>query len=325
MVMNAESDSEISVKEKFRNKSILKSRTHRRMKSTDRIDWHSIFSFHSVFLTVLGVFLAVVGMQGFMVPNNFIDGGITGLSILITGISKIHISILLLAFNIPFFIIGYHRIGRTFSMHAFLAVVLLAAGMYFIKIPVFTTDKVLIAVFGGFLVGLGIGLVIRAGGVIDGLEVIAHFTEKKSAFSSGEIILTLNTLVVLGTSFHFGIEAGMYSILVYYTAMKTTDYVMDGFDEYTSLSIISKEAEQIKELVVKDLGKAITVYKGERGYLPDSFDIKTDCDIIMTVVTRLEIYRIREAVTRVDPAAFILIHSVKEVKGGIVKRPNGAK
>ena len=293
--------------------------------SSDKIDWHSIFSFRSVSLTLAGVFLAVLGMQGFMVPNNFIDGGITGLSILITGISNIHISLLLLIFNIPFFFIGYHRIGRTFSMHAFLAVILLSAGMYFIEIPVFTSDKVLIAVFGGFFIGLGIGLVIRAGGVIDGLEVIAHFTEKKSGFSSGEIILTLNTLVILVTSFHFGIETGMYSILVYYTAMKTTDYVMDGFDEYTSLSIISKDTERIKELVVKDLGKAITVYKGERGYLPDSFDVKTDCDIIMTVVTRLEIYRIREAVTRVDPAAFILIHSVKEVKGGIVKKPNGGK
>jgi uncharacterized membrane-anchored protein YitT (DUF2179 family) len=293
------------------------------MKNTDRIDWRSVFSLRSLFLTITGVFFAVLGMRGFMVPNNFIDGGITGLSILITGISNIHISILLLVFNIPVFLIGYHRIGRTFSLQAFFAVILLSAGMYFIEIPVFTTDKLLIAVFGGFFIGLGIGLVIRAGGVIDGLEVIAQYTEKKSAFSSGEIILTLNTLVILGTSFKFGIETGMYSILVYYTAMKTTDYVMDGFDEYTSLSIISREPEQIKELVVKDLGKAITVYKGERGYLPASFDIWTHCDIIMTVVTRLEIYRIREAVMRVDPTAFIWIHSVKEVKGGLVRKSNG--
>lgn len=300
-----------------------KRKQRKRARNHDKIDWKKLFSFHSVSLTIIGVFLAVLGMQGFMVPNNFIDGGITGLAIFITGISNIHISILLLVFNIPFFIIGYQRIGRTFSMHAFLAVILLSLGMYFIKIPVFTTDKVLIAVFGGFFIGLGIGLVIRAGGVIDGLEVIAQYTEKKSAFSSGEIILTLNTLVILGTSFKFGIETGMYSILVYYTAMKTTDYVMDGFDEFTSLNIISKDPDQIKDLVVNDLGKAITVYKGERGYLPASYDIKTDCDIIMTVVTRLEIYRIREAVTEVDPTAFIFIHSVKEVKGGIVKKIHG--
>lgn len=303
----------------------FKRRTKKRKRSSEKIDWRTIFSFRSVCLTILGVLLAVLGMQGFMIPNNFIDGGITGLSILITGISKIHISVLLLVFNIPFFIIGYHRIGRTFSVHAILAVVLLAAGMYFIKIPVFTSDKVLIAVFGGFFIGLGIGLVIRAGGIIDGLEVIAHFTEKKSGLSSGEIILTLNTLVVLGTSYHFGIETGMYSILVYYTAMKTTDYVMDGFDEFTSLNIISKDPERIKDLVVNDLGKAITVYKGERGYLPESYDIKTDCDIIMTVVTRLEIYRIRESVAQVDPSAFIFIHSIKEVKGGIVKKIHGGK
>lgn len=290
------------------------------MKISKTIQWRSIFSLRSITFTIIGVLFAVLGLQGFMVPNNFLDGGVTGLSILVTGFADIHISLLLLTFNIPFIIIGYHKIGRTFGLQAFIAILLLSAGMFFIEIPVFTNDKVLIAIFGGFFIGLGIGFVIRGGGVIDGLEVIAQYTEKKSAFSSGEIILTLNTFIIIGAAYQFGIEAGMYSILVYFTAMKTTDYVVDGFEEYTSLNIISQEADLIKSAIVNDFGKAITVYRGERGSLPGSFELRQDCDIIMTVVTRLEVHRIKEAVSRIDPKAFMFVNSIKEVKGGIVKR-----
>lgn len=258
-----------------------------------------------------------------MVPNNFLDGGITGISILVTGFSDIHISILLIAFNIPFLVIGYKKIGQTFGVKATIAVLLLSLGMYFIEIPIFTTDKVLIAVFGGFFIGLGIGFVIRGGGVIDGLEVIGYYTQKKSGFTSGEIILALNTLIILGAAYSFGIETGMYSILVYYTAMKTSDYVVDGFEEYTALTIVSKEYDLVKQLIVKDFNKAISVYKGERGYLPESFDLKHDCDIIMTIVTRLEIHRIKEAVSEIDPKAFFYVHSIKEVKGGLIKKKIG--
>ncbi|MGY6523154.1 MAG: YitT family protein [Mongoliitalea sp.] len=284
------------------------------------ISWKSVFSLRSIAFTIIGVGLAIVGLQGFMVPNNFLDGGVTGISILVKSFSNIHISLLLIGFNIPFLIIGFKKIGKTFGVQASIAVLLLAAGMYLIEIPVFTTDKVLIAVFGGFFIGLGIGFVIRGGGVIDGLEVIALYTERKSAFSAGEIILTLNTLIIIGAAYKFGIETGMYSILVYYTAMKTTGYVVDGFQEYTALHIVSKNPEQIKHMIVHDFNKALTVYKGERGYLPGSFDIKSDADIIMTVVTRLEIHRIREAAVKIDSDAFIFVHSIKEVKGGLIQK-----
>lgn len=290
------------------------------MRALKKVNWKAIFSLRSIAFTVLGVLLAVVGLQGFMVPNNFLDGGVTGISILLLGFVNIHISVLLIILNIPFLILGFRKIGRTFGIQALIAVLLLAAGMYFIQIPVFTTDKVLIAVFGGFFIGLGIGFVIRGGGIIDGLEVIALYTERKSAFTSSEIILALNTLIIIMAAYKFGIEAGMYSILVYFTAMKTTDYVVDGFEEYTALNIISSKSEELKSLVVNDFGKAITVYKGERGYLPESFDVKTDCDVIMTVITRLEIHRIKEAIADIDPNAFLFVHSIKEVKGGIVKR-----
>lgn len=290
------------------------------MSPSKKINWKSIFSLKSIIYSISGVLLAVIGLQGFMVPNNFLDGGVTGISILVMGFANIHISILLIVFNIPFLFLGYKKIGHVFAMKASFAVILLALGMYFIHIPTFTTDKVLIAVFGGFFIGMGIGFVIRGGGVIDGLEIIGYYTQKKSGLTSGEIIMVLNSLIILGAAFEFGIETAMYSILVYFTAMKTSDYVVDGFEEYTALTIISKDYEQIKKLIVKDFGKAISVYKGEKGYLPNSFDVKSDCDIIMSIVTRLEIHRIKEAVTEIDPNAFLYVQSIKEVKGGIIKR-----
>jgi uncharacterized membrane-anchored protein YitT (DUF2179 family) len=289
------------------------------MNHPERIYWKSIFSFKSIILTLFGVFSAVVALQGFLIPNQFLDGGVTGISILIEGIFNIHFSILIVAVNIPFLILGYKKIGKTFSIQASIAILILAGLMALVNIPVFTSDKVLIAVFGGFFIGLGIGLVIRAGGIIDGLEIIAQYTHKRSGFTTSEIILTLNSLIILVAAIEFGIETAMYSILVYYTAMKTTDYVVDGFEEYTALTIISKEYESVKSLIVNDFGKGISVYKGERGYLPGVFNEKYNCDIIMTIVTRLEVHRIKQAILEIDPDTFFYIQSIKEVKGGIVK------
>ncbi len=290
------------------------------MSKSDSIKWKAIFSLPSVLYTTLGVFSALVALQGFMIPNHFLDGGVTGISILIEEVFHIPFSILLVVFNLPFLYIGYKKIDKTFSVHALLAVLLLAILMNFINIPPVTSDKVLIAVFGGFFIGLGIGLVIRGGGVIDGLEIIAHYTNKKSGFSTSEIIMTFNTLLFIGAAYKFGIETAMYSILVYFTAMKTSDYVVDGFEEFTALNIISKDYDLVKSLIVNDFGKAISVYKGERGYLPKTFDIKQNCDIVMTIVTRLEIHRIKQAILQVDPNAFFFVQSIKEVKGGVGKQ-----
>lgn len=210
--------------------------------------------------------------------------------------------------------------GKTFIIQSLIAILIMAALMYFVNIPTVTEDKLLIAVFGGFLMGLGIGLVIRGGAVIDGLEIIAHYTTKKVAFTTNEIIMLFNSLVILSAAIQFGLETGMYSILVYFTAMKTSDYVVNGFEEFTALTIISGEFDSVKALIVNDFGKAISVFKGERGYLPGTFNIKHDCDIIMTVVTRLEIHRIKQEVSKIDPNAFFYVQSIKEVKGGIIKQ-----
>jgi uncharacterized membrane-anchored protein YitT (DUF2179 family) len=167
---------------------------------------------------------------------------------------------------------------------------------------------------------MGIGLVIRGGSMIDGLEIIAEYTNEKSGFSTSEIILLINTAIFMTAAIGLGIEAAMYSILTYFTATRTTDYVVDGLEQYTALTIVSKEYEAVKSIIVNDFGKAISVYKGERGYLPGHFDENYDVDIVTTIATRLEIHRIKQAVLKQDPEAFIYVHSIKEVKGGIVKQ-----
>jgi uncharacterized membrane-anchored protein YitT (DUF2179 family) len=284
------------------------------------IEWRSIFSLSYITYTILGVISAVVALKGFMMPNHFLDGGVTGLSILAYEFTHINIGIFLIVFNRPFVYLGYKKVGATFAIRAAIAILLLAVLMTTVSIPVVTTDKILIAVFGGFLIGLGVGLVIRGGSMIDGLEIIAEYTNEKSGFSTSEIILLINTFIFLTAAIGLGIEAAMYSILTYFTATRTSDYVVDGLEQYTALTVVSKEYEAIKSIIVNDFGKPITVYKGERGYLPGHFDENYDCDIVMTIATRLEIHRIQQAVVAQDPNAFVYVHSIKEVKGGIVKQ-----
>lgn len=268
----------------------------------------------------LGVLCAGVAIKGLMIPNHFLDGGVTGISILIHEITHLNVSLILVILNIPFVIIGYRKIGRSFGIISTVAILLLALFMQYVSIPTITEDKILIALFGGFLIGLGIGFVIRGGGVIDGMEVIADYTNRKVAFSSGEIIMLINTILFLSAAAFLGIETALYSILTYFTAMKTSDYVVDGFDEYTAITIVSTKPDEIKKVIVEDFNKAIFVYKGERGYLPGNFNVKHDCDIVVSIVTRLETHRLTEYITNVDPKAFMFLQGIKEVRGGIVRR-----
>jgi len=288
--------------------------------SAEKIDWRQIFSPTTIVYTLVGVALAAIALEAFMLPNKFLDGGVTGIAILINLQFGINLNLLLLVLNIPFLVMGYKKIGKTFAIQSTISVFLLIAVLEVIHMDPVTNDKVLIAVFGGMLMGTGIGFIIRGGGLIDGFEVITDFTQKNSAFSGSEITLFLNSLIMLAAAFFFGIEPAMYSLLTYFTAIKVTDYVVEGFEEYTALTVISKEHELVKELIVKKFGKAISVYKGERGYLPETFDIHHDCDIIMAVVTRLEVHRIKKAIIQIDPKAFFYVQTIKEVKGGIVKQ-----
>jgi uncharacterized membrane-anchored protein YitT (DUF2179 family) len=288
--------------------------------SVQSVDWKSIFSPHSLVYTICGISLAAIALKAFMLPNKFLDGGVTGIAILVNLGFGIDINILLIVINLPFLFMAWRMIGKTFAVQSGICISLLVILLHYLEVPTVTDDKVLIAVFGGFLMGSGIGLIIRGGGLIDGFEVITEYFHKNSALTASEITVFLNSLIMLSAAYVFGIEPAMYSILTYFTAIKTTDYIVEGFEEYTALTIISKEHELVKELIVKDFGKAISVYKGERGYLPDTFHIKHPCDIIMTVVTRLEVHRIKLAIQEIDPKAFFYVQTIKEVKGGVVKQ-----
>jgi len=296
-----------------------------RKHKSDFVNWEYILNPKNLLQIFIGSAMAVFAMKGFMIPNQFMDGGVTGISILLHEISHIPVSIFIFVFNLPFIYLGYKRIGKTFAVQTSLAVILLTIGLIFIDLKPFTTDKLLIAVFGGILIGTGVGLVIRSGGVLDGAEVIAVFTRRRIGFSNSEIVMIFNTFIFAGAAFHFGIETAMYSLITYFAATRATNYIVDGIEQYTAVNIISAQHEKVKALLVNELGKGITVYKGERGYLPGSFDVKTDCEIIVTIVTRLEINQIQESIIEIDPKAFVYIQNINDASGGILKVKGHAK
>ncbi|HMT36999.1 MAG TPA: YitT family protein, partial [Chitinophagaceae bacterium] len=254
-----------------------------------------------------------------MIPNSFLDGGITGISILIHEITHWPFGIIILVLNIPFLFLGKKILGTTFAVQSAITLLLLSLSMSFIHIEAVTSDKLLIALFGGCLIGVGMGLCVRGGTAADGAEILAVLTTRKIGLNVSEVIFAMNALIFLAAAYSFGISTALYSIVTYFAAIKSLDYVADGLEQYTSLNIISSRSEEIKEIIVKKFGKGITVIKGERGYLPQSFDVKQDCDIIVTIVTRLELLRIKEAISELDPAAFMYIQYIKEASGGILR------
>lgn len=294
------------------------------IQKNDKLEWNKVWDAKSLIHIISGAALAVLAMKGFMIPNRFLDGGMTGISILIHEIFHINISFLVIVLNAWFVYLGYKRIGKTFAMQTSIAIVLLALGLQFIDIGPITSDKLLIAIFGGILIGAGVGLVIRGGGVIDGAEVVAVFTRRRTGFSNSEIIMLFNTIIFSVAAFEFGLETAMYSVITYFTATRATHYVVDGIEEFTAMNIISSRHDEIKRFLVNDLGKGITVYKGERGYLPGNFDVRTDCEIIVTIVTRLEIKQIQDGLVRIDPKAFVYVESIREASGGILKEKSHA-
>lgn len=184
---------------------------------------------------------------------------------------------------------------------------------YFLKL------SIIVAVFGGAFLGIGIGLVMRAGAALDGIEVLALYTLKRTSFTITEIILGINIIIFSFAALKFGIETSLYSVLTYFAATKTIDYVVEGLQAYTGMTIISSKSEEIKHQLVNNLGRGITVYKGERGFLPGKFDVSADCDIIYTVVTRLEMRKLKNLIYEIDSEAFVFANTIKEASGGIIK------
>lgn len=292
--------------------------SHKKIKD-EPVNWKQVLRPGNMLQILIGCSLAILAMRGFMIPNKFLDGGVTGISILFHEVFHWNISILTILLNMPLVYLGYRRIGRTFAVQTVFAVILLAIGLALVEIKPITKDKLLIAIFGGLTMGSGVGLVLRCGGVLDGAEVIAVFTKRKTGFSNSEIILLINAIIFTVAATQFGLETAMYSLITFFTATRAADYVVDGIEQYTAVNIISSKQEEVKNFLVNELGKGITVYKGERGYLPGSFEIKTDCEIIVTIVTRLEVHQIQSAIMEIDSRAFIYVQSIKEAAGGILK------
>ena len=270
-------------------------------------------------LVLIGVFLAAFGLKGFLLPNGFIDGGVTGLSLLANHITGIPVSLWLVLFNIPFILVGIRQISKSFATNTLIAVFALALIIYFFNFPVITNDKLLISIFGGFFLGAGIGLAIRGGCVLDGTEIIAVYINRKSVFSIGDIILLINVAIFSVAAFILGIEAALYSILTYLSASKTVDFIIQGIEEYTGVTIVSAKSKDIRLAITTELGRGVTIYKGERGYGSNLYDEK-EIDIIFTVVTRLEVPKVKEVVKNIDRKAFIVMNVITETNGGLIKR-----
>jgi uncharacterized membrane-anchored protein YitT (DUF2179 family)/predicted metal-dependent HD superfamily phosphohydrolase len=273
-----------------------------------------------VLLMVFGVIIAGFALKCFMVPNRFFDGGVTGISLLVHELYHINLTAVILVINLPLIIVSYFSVGKRFAIRTFISIILLGICLYYIPEYAMTKDKLLISIFGGVFLGIGIGLIMRAGAALDGIEVLALYTLKRTSFTITEIILGINILIFAIAAFKFGIETSLYSILTYFAATSTINYVVEGLQAYTGVTIISGESEEIKHQLVNNLGRGITVYKGERGFLPGKFEVSSDCDIIFTVVTRLEMRKLKNLVYNVDANAFVFASTIKEASGGIIKR-----
>jgi uncharacterized membrane-anchored protein YitT (DUF2179 family) len=273
----------------------------------------------SFFLISFGILFAGFGLKGFLLPNYFVDGGATGISLLIAELTGYHLSILLIIINLPFFFLGYFQIGKQFAIKCVLSIFGLALVVYFIQYPVITSDKLLIAVFGGIFLGGGIGLSVRGGAVLDGTEVLAIFISKKIGLTIGDIILIFNIIIFAFAAYIINIETALYAILTYFAASKTVDFVIEGIEEYTGITIISDRNESIRTLLIEKLGHGVTVYSGKKGFAKSGESLK-ETNIIYTVITRLEITRLRNEIEKIDPNAFIIMNSVKDTRGVMIKR-----
>lgn len=275
--------------------------------------------FAKLVMIATGIMSAALGLKGFLIPNEFIDGGATGITLLISSLTGWPVSALLIVINMPFIWLGYKRVDKVFALKTLVAILVLAAILHFVSFPLITHDKVLTAVFGGFFLGLGIGLAMRGGCVIDGTELLAVYINPRSFLSIGQIILVINIVIFGIAAFFISVESALYSILTYLAASQTINYIIQGFDEYTAVTIISPKSDLIKNVIMRQLHRGVTIYKGERGFGKTNIDSK-DIDILFTVITRLDVQRLVSRVKQIDPSAFIITNSVSEVRGGLVKR-----
>ena len=248
-------------------------------------------------------------------PSDFIDGGVTGISLLISTLTGFKLSYLILLINIPFVILGYTQIGKTFAVKTAFAIATLAIFLIIIPFQPITHDKLLIAFFGGLFLGGGIGLAMRGGCVIDGTEVLALYISKNSILTVGNIILVLNIIIFGVAALFLGMETAMYAILTYLSASKTIDFVVNGLEQYIGVTVISEKKDEIQQFLINNMKRGVTIYKGEGGY-----GDKKEIDILYTVVTKLEMGKLQTEIRQIDPEAFVVQQPISDIKGGVVKR-----
>lgn len=266
-------------------------------------------------LIVLGILSAGMGLYGFLSSSNFIDGGVTGVSMILAKITPLPLSFWLPVVNLPFIVLGYRHIGWTFAVRSGLAIAGLAIALTIIPYPDVTLDLVLTAVFGGFFIGAGIGLAVRGGAVLDGTEIAALLISKRThLLKVGDVILAFNVLLFLVALSILGVEAALYSILTYVTAAKTLNFVIYGLEQYTAITIVSRQSAAIRDGITGELGRGVTVYRGYGGMSG------VEQDILYCVVTRLEIGKVKAIVRALDKTAFVVYHPLADAEGGVVKK-----
>lgn len=266
-------------------------------------------------LIVAGILSAGLGLHGFLLPSGLIDGGVTGISMLLARVSGWPLAILIPIVNLPFIFVGYRHLGTAFAIRSALAIAGLALALAFIHFPVVTSDRVLDAVFGGFFLGAGIGLAVRGSAVLDGTEIAALLISRHSAMMKvGDVILVFNVILFIVASAVLGVDSALYSILTYMSAARTLDFIIHGIEEYIAVTIMSDESDFIRRRITGELGRGVTVYRARGGMSGD------EREILYCVVTRLELGRVKMIIREVDEGAFVVVHPLADVQGGTVRK-----
>lgn len=268
-----------------------------------------------IFFILIGASLVSIGLEIFLVPNQIIDGGIVGISIIMSHLTKWTLGIFLFLLNLPFLIVGYRQIGKTFALSTLFGVTVMSIGTTLLHpVPGLTDDPLLAAVFGGIILGIGVGLVLRYGGSLDGTEIVAVLLNKKTPFSVGEIVMFFNLFILGSAGFVFGWDRAMYSLIAYYIAFKMIDLTIEGFQESKSVWIISDHYKEVGDAIVARLGRGVTYLKGEGGYTGD------EKKVVFCIITRLEEAKLKLIVEELDPSAFLAVGNIHDVRGGQFKK-----
>ena len=265
----------------------------------------------------LGIVLASIGLKAFLLPNGFLDGGVTGIALLVKTFVDINISYLLVLFSVPFLILGYYTVSKRIVIKSIISIIGLALFIHFENFGTITEDKLLISIFGGLFLGAGIGISIRNGSVLDGSEILGVYLNDKFGFSIGQVILLFNIILFSITTYLISVEVALYSILTYIVTAKVTDLIIEGFEDFIGVTIVSKKYELIEEAIMKELGVGMTLYKGTRGM--GNSGKQVDFDIIHTIINRIDIKRMHRIIDKIDDDAFIVEFDVNTVKGGVLR------